>query len=208
MSLIGKLPEAEQSNIAYRRRVEAQALEVARAHENLAKMGAVPAWVARSKRAEARREGRERRQTEERALKTHGLYKAPSAKPTVTAIPGTNGTGLRYNVTLGFSRRGQIGIASSGGFYVVEDGRITSEGHRTLAPAVKAFAKGAQDLPVHWRSDRGDEGECGLVTFIRDNRESLSATDLAALRRADRGDTVTVMGGGARVRFLPVEALR
>ena len=103
---------------------------------------------------------------------------------------------------------GQIGRSSGDAFYVVEDGRITSEGHRTLAPAVKAFAKGDRNPGVHWRSDWGDEGETDLVTFIRDNRESLSSTDMAALKRADRGDTVTVMGGGARVRFLPVQALR
>ena len=71
MSLIGLykgLPETERSWLEHRRRVEAQAIEVARATENLAKMGAVPTWSARSKRAEWRREVKARRSDEERAL--------------------------------------------------------------------------------------------------------------------------------------------
>ena len=150
-SLIGLykgLPETDRSWLEHRRRVETQAVEVARATENLAKMGAVPTWSARSKRAEANREARQRRDDEERILKKHGLYKAPKPKATLTPIMWMDKPakrGLLYDIEF-LGRRGKIGRSEGApphDFYIVVDGAFLSGGYKTLALATKAFEKGA-----------------------------------------------------------------
>ena len=64
---------------------------------------------------------------------------------TLTPKDNERGYGLLYDISCN-GRVGMIGRAAGGGsdYYVIENGDITSRGHRTVQQAAKAFAKGSR----------------------------------------------------------------
>ena len=66
------LSDTERSELEYARLREKDAIEVARAHESLAKKGLMPTWASRSKRVEARNRTAARKAIEDRLARRHG----------------------------------------------------------------------------------------------------------------------------------------